>query len=141
MRFYLASNFRSQARLIEARRQLVVLGHESTATWLDESEDANRRMLGDPVAARRYALRDIRDITRADGFLLDTLQRGRRGGRHVELGIALAQEKQIIWRIGPALNLFHELTHRAFPSWDDAMEALAVMTLESAELEMSASQG
>jgi nucleoside 2-deoxyribosyltransferase len=81
-----------------------------TSRWLNETEPLNSDM-GDH-SDEFYTLTatiDLEDVNDADCvvfFSEDPLEAFKRGGRHVEFGFALAQNKPI-YVIGPKENVFH----------------------------------
>lgn len=110
MKFYIAARYGRKAEAKALALKLQELGHGITSTWIDQAED---EMLYDqgPDAAARFAQKDLNEISSADGLIAlseteDSVYG--RGGRHVELGYALAAGCRIIV-IGPRENLFHYL--------------------------------
>lgn len=127
---YLAAPYSSKEEIRRYAAQLNTLGLEVTAQWLDEPHAATIPFTSrDPEELREFARRDVDDIARADAFVffsLDPEQPTKRGGRHVELGIALAMKKRIIV-VGPRENIFHFLPEiEVAPTWDQAIERLRV---------------
>lgn len=111
MKIYIAGGyfkkdyFKEVANCLEAE-----FGVEITSSWLNEQWPPNTTL--DQVEdseLRSFAVQDCADIQRADVFMLfssDPKVPTVRGGRHVEMGIALALGKAI-WVIGPKENVFH----------------------------------
>jgi hypothetical protein len=97
----------------EAATYLRSFGIEVTSTWLTETGDPNGSMKDTPEDfCKMVARQDVEDILRADDFVIftvDTDTPTRRGGRHVETGIALASGKRAIV-CGPRENVFHFLS-------------------------------
>ncbi len=111
-RVYLAARYVRRDEMVGHARELTVMGYEVTSRWINGSHE-----LGDhPAAAERarLALEDYGDLERADIVLCFTeeprarLEQPGRGGRHVEMGIALALGKRVVL-IGPRENVFHHL--------------------------------
>lgn len=78
---------------------------------------------------QKFAQDDFRDVLMCELLIAFTeLPRSapNRGGRHVELGIALGQMKQV-WIVGPRENIFCWLEDvRQFDTWEQCLEALPV---------------
>lgn len=128
---YIAGMFDAQARLRIERDRIHALGVGNVISlWLDE--EAAAPAIGavatstiTPEQAKRYAERDMWEITTADLMILDTFDDNLRGGREVEFGIALSEGFKT-WVVGPKRNVFHELG-RHFGSWADVLEELALL--------------
>jgi len=108
-KYYLAARYSRREELLRYARQLEELGHEVTSRWIrgdhempeigdadstDEAfnaiTDAQRAEIG-----RSFALDDLDDLMNAECLIAFTETPGKakgrgRGGRHVELGFALA---------------------------------------------------
>ncbi len=104
-------------RIHDARRVATILsqhGVSITASWLKGPD--SEPSLTDPEL-RKCALDDLHDIARSNLFFIFLSEPPDnpfgRGGRHVELGYALALGKTCIG-IGPKENIFHHLGHLAF---------------------------
>ena len=133
MKIYLASRYSRREELCVYRAALQAIGHEVTSRWLNGAHqiapdgsplNAEREKQFEDMSDRSGAeLRqaclqeDMADVEAADLLIAFTEQPradgGSRGGRHVELGLALALGKQIIV-VGPRENLFcwHESIKR-----------------------------
>lgn len=98
MRIYVAAPFPDRDRAREVRDTLVEDGHSVTARWLDMEHT-------DYGTEARFATMDVADVEKAD-LLLVLGGPGSRGGKHTELGIALAHRKPVIV-IGEAEQVFH----------------------------------
>lgn len=109
---YLAAMYSLREQIKEHAALLKREGFSVTSTWLRERKDPKTN-IGD-CSDRflcEHAVIDIRDIRRADVFVIFTVEPTTptlRGGRHVETGIALALDKQVIV-CGPRENIFHFL--------------------------------
>ncbi len=134
LRLYVAGWFGAKDRLRDIRNTIHDLGvGKVVGTWLEEevaapSDPALAVGAGSPLTAeqaREYAMRDVLEIVEeSDILILDTIDVNPRGGREVEFGIALASGLAL-WVVGPRRNVFHYLAHRVFPTWAEALEALA----------------
>lgn len=133
MKIYLASRYSRREELCVYRAALQAIGHIITSRWLNGAHqiapdgsplNAEREKqfedMSDPRGAalrQAFLQEDMADVECADLLIAFTEQPradgGSRGGRHVELGLALAWEKQIIV-VGPRENLFcwHESIKR-----------------------------
>jgi len=94
-------------------RNLMALGHVVTSRWIWGNHRAYDSAIGTGAITdieRTIAFNDITDLRQADcviGFS-EALRTPTRGGRHVELGLALAWQKRIIV-VGGYEHVFHTL--------------------------------
>lgn len=117
MIIYLASRYSRRLELCGYRDALRAMGHEVTSRWLDgghQIDDAGvpigdggeRLVEGDggddseraAELRERFAREDIEDLVRAEALIAFTeppRSSASRGGRHVELGIALGRNVAI----------------------------------------------
>lgn len=117
---YLSARFERRDELNGYRSELEAAGVEVTSRWLTDPTPE----LTDE-AWRLLATKDVEDIHRASGLILFADGRPGGGGRHVEFGIALGLEKQMIV-IGEPENLFHSLqAAQIVATWEDAFKAIA----------------
>ncbi len=107
MRIYLIARKGRQAELCRRADELEAAGHEITSAWVrgDDKDD------GDCTTAELLdrAAQNLDDIDRCDCCLAFGEPPGSpydRGGRHVELGYALAQRKRCLV-VGYLENVFH----------------------------------
>jgi hypothetical protein len=156
MRIYLAARYSRRLELCGYREQLQKAGHKVGSVWLDgehqisdtgepigESGEALVEGLrpGErlspvdqseraAVLRQKFAKDDFRDVVMCDmliGFTEPPRSSASRGGRHVELGIALGLMKRV-WIVGPRENLFCWLEDvRQFDSWEPCLESLRSM--------------
>jgi len=128
MKIYLAAQYSWRKVVKGYAKQLESLGHEVTATWLQERKglgtelsDLSNRFL------REHAKADYNDIVRADCVVLFSVgptELTKRGGRHVEFGLGYALGKQMIV-CGPKENIFHYLDDVVcFNNFEDLFKAL-----------------
>jgi nucleoside 2-deoxyribosyltransferase len=120
---YLAAGYDQQERMrgyrkiLEDRREIII-----TSRWIDVKESnpmQEEAIAADKEGAANYCRVDLDDIDRADIFIMFTDSPSTSGGRHTELGYALAREKVIIV-VGPRENIFQAgeaVIH--FATWDD----------------------
>lgn len=93
------------------REKLTGLGFNVQASWLDEPDIKDDGVHMAPLTPEQHnemAIRDIAEVKACDVFVT-VLENGTgltRGGRHVELGAALALDKPVI-TIGNPENTFH----------------------------------
>lgn len=131
---YLASRYARRPELLEKSGQLRKMGISVTSRWLrgdyelpnvPEQDPQTREMSMD---TQPLAIEDMEDIRRADIVVVFTEQPltiPSHGGRHVELGIALASRKRIII-VGPRENVFCTLEQvETCPDWQSALSILA----------------
>ena len=120
MRVYIASFFDTRARLYPIRAMLREMGYVVTSTWLDETPSVAEEDMVSYFAS--CAQRDWEDLRSSDLLIIDTSDETPRGGREVELGLALAWRKKV-FRVGPPRNVFHYFL-RGFKTWDDMLAYL-----------------
>lgn len=123
LKVYLSGRFGRKAELADARDELVALGFESTARWLD----------GEPPDMEAIAHMDEDDVEACDVFVTfsdapvehSPHAFASRGGRHVEFGMARRAGKLMIV-VGPREPVFHHLRGvRVFATWECARAWLA----------------
>lgn len=152
MRIYLASRYSRREELCGYRTQLESIGHTVTARWLNGLHQINDA--GVPVAddgmtklvrdedestevkvismRAKFAREDYDDVMSAD-MLIAFTEKPRseltRGGRHVELGVAIGAGKIVIV-VGPRENIFCWMdTVLHFDNWSDCYNVLATSRL------------
>jgi hypothetical protein len=116
---YLSASTARASELRDHAETLQELGMEVTSRWpwrLGELERA------------QTAARDLADLARADTLVAFTqgLERSHqgRGGRHVELGVALGRQMDILL-VGAREHVFHHHDSvRTFDDWPSALRAL-----------------
>lgn len=117
-RYYTAARFSRLDEMLGVRDVLTALGHTVTSRWIDGGHQAEP---GDTDAMRRFAREDFADIERCDVLLAFTETprepHTNRGGRHVELGIALARPHILTVVVGPLENAFTTLADEHYPDW------------------------
>lgn len=148
---YLAARYSRRLELCGYRGQLTQVGFEVPARWLNGSHqlDSEGRPLGDDGERlfedgsadadhyrAKFAQDDYDDVSSA-GLLVAFTEEPRsgnsRGGRHVELGIALALRKRVIV-VGPRENVFCWLPQvERFADWHAAFVALSGEQLTAGE--------
>lgn len=116
---YIAAPYELREEAQAAMHALTARGHHVTSQWLrihDTLTDAHAR-------------KDLRDIHAATVLLVlnpEPFRQAGTGGRHVELGYALAHGKRIIV-VGPRTNIFHYLYEvEQSDTLDDALDRLEV---------------
>jgi hypothetical protein len=133
--FYLAARYTRRLELCGYRSDLAMLGHQVPARWLNGSHQLDNEgrplgetgelmfEIGDPAADRhrqKFAQDDYDDVVAADRLIAFTEQPrsgNSRGGRHVELGIALGRGIPVTV-IGPRENVFCWLPQvRHYDTW------------------------
>lgn len=122
-RIYLAARYSRANELRGYADQLRALGETITSRWLygDYPTDENGRSLEADMETRgRVAKEDMHDVLSANIVICFTEEprSGGRGGRHVEMGVALGSQRTCIV-IGPRENVF--CCHPAvdyFETWD-----------------------
>ena len=132
MRIYVAGPYQHKIYISSCAEDLRKIGIEVTSSWLEENHAPNTQLseLSDAVNTR-YALADLRDIDRADAFVLFTVAANLppipRAGRHVEFGYALAHGLPIYVVGKERENIFHYLPGkvRHFDTWNELVDFFA----------------
>lgn len=142
-RIYLAARYSRRLELCGYRRALELHGILVTSTWLngehqiddgghpigETGADLVERGGGDRAAELRqhFAVEDLRDVRRSDALVAFTetpRSTSSRGGRHVELGVALGRGIPVIV-VGPRENVFCWLEKiEQFDEWGPAFARL-----------------
>ena len=118
LKIYLAASWSRREEMRDVRVKLEGEGHVVTSRWLDEKE-------GEPKAVAARA--DLDDIDASDVLLAFTENADvgyQTGGRHVELGYALAKRIPVIL-VGLRENVFHHLGH--IPVADSVKDVLRLL--------------
>lgn len=110
MKVYLCARYSRHPEMQQHRAAIEAAGHQVTSRWHNGSHE-----IGDVATDEdrcRLAVEDLQDLQAADcvfAFTEGETSAGRgRGGRHVEVGFALAAAILVIL-IGPRENVFHYL--------------------------------
>lgn len=128
MRIYLAGRYGRRQELAGCAARLRGLGHVVTSRWLE----GNHEMLDespDHEAHRQFALDDRDDLRSATTLVAFTESPGHipnraRGGRHVELGMALERHMRV-FVVGHRENVFCHLPEvTVFADFDAFMRHL-----------------
>lgn len=128
MKIYLAAQYSQKDLLKTYAQELRDQGITVTSRWLEEPHSANVTM--DQIDFDRleyYADMDFEDVGAADlliFFAQDPNVAVKRGGRHVEFGMAMALGKPIVV-VGPRENIFHYrigVIHKA--DWESAKKLI-----------------
>lgn len=150
MKIYLTSRYGRRLELCVYRKLLEDRGHEVTSTWLNgehqisdggtpigetgealiegsEGDDGEATELA-AILRQTFALEDLNDVCRSDlliAFTEPPRSTASRGGRHVELGIAIGTSTPVIV-VGYRENIFCWLPQVTFcESFEDAIHELA----------------
>lgn len=119
MKIYLAARYSRRDEMRKIAATLVEYGHQITSCWITTTwgEPERKAMWGGstdanlpapPEHREEYAVKDLDDVMDADCVInfTEAPGAGGRGGRHVEMGVALATRKRTIV-IGFRENIFH----------------------------------
>lgn len=134
IKFYLASRFGRRDELNGYAQDLRRKGYEVTSRWLTQHQKIDIQAPGAKYSfddRRLFAMHDYEDVLRADRLIAFTedpadldATGGRRGGRHVELGLALAKGKHV-YVVGHYENVFCHLPQvMFFDHFDDLWRTL-----------------
>lgn len=130
MIIYLAGRYSRREELCAYKRQLVSLGHTVSSRWLNGNHQIDDEGLSVEAKAEertRFALEDWFDLLAAEcciAFTEPPRGTSSRGGRHVELGAALALE-QIVYVVGHRENVFCCLPQVRFhEEWESCLGAI-----------------
>jgi len=146
MRIYLAARYSRRDELCEHRRSIESLGHTVTSRWLNglhqisdagqpigdsgeslvEDDDESTHVKAASLRSK-FALDDFQDVMTCElliAFTEPPRSSASRGGRHVELGLALGTMKRV-WVIGYRENIFCWMEDVVFfETIEDAINAL-----------------
>jgi hypothetical protein len=136
-RIYTAARYDRREEICGYAGELRAMGYEVECRWLLGShqlhpgaslvDQEHHPSDGITMEAAAFALDDYEDLRASDTILLfseppETYSK--RGGRHVEFGMALAWGKECIV-IGPRENVFHCLSWvKRYPDWEKFKETL-----------------
>lgn len=126
-RVYLAARFARQPELRCIAEELRAAGAQVTSRWLFNARALEQFELNGGHRGTELALMDFDDLKASDiciAFTEDAPGPSGRGGRHAELGIALALDMRVVL-VGPREHVFHCLpTVEHYTSWDEARRVL-----------------
>lgn len=117
MRVYLQAKYGRRAFMREVAEYLRGGGHEVTSTWVTDTSlpDEEVRITPELLTAtlEKWAVQNVRDLMRSDTVFAFTERASarpdtKRGGRHVEFGMAWMLKKKCVV-IGIRENVFHHL--------------------------------
>ncbi len=118
-KIYLANMYSKRLETAEYAEQLTKVGHMVTAQWLTGKEETQPK--------RENAIMDFDDVKRCDLLICFTQPYGSKnkgGGRHTELGLALAWGIET-WIVGEREQIFHWHPEvKQFDSWFEAVDEL-----------------
>lgn len=133
MRVYLAARYSRREELCGYRTQLEACGHTVTSRWLNGNHQIDDRGLSVEAKANereRFACEDRDDVYAANvliAFTEEPRSSNSRGGRHVELGMAIGSRKMAVLVVGPRENVFCCLPEvTVFPAFGEALNFLGV---------------
>ena len=115
MKIYLAGRYGRRVELLKYAAALNASWHGVTSRWLRGAHEAKDATLTEAEAAG-WAKYDLEDIDTADAVIAFTEAPDNphgRGGRHVELGYAIAKDKRILV-VGHRENIFCNLPEVLF---------------------------
>jgi hypothetical protein len=115
MKVYLAARYSRHPEMQHVAQALIAQGYEVTSRWIwGEHQSLDEHLLHPEVRSdsQRFAQEDIADLHAAECFIgfSEALRLPSRGGRHVELGMALALGKRVCV-VGGLEHVFHALPH------------------------------
>ena len=115
MKIYLAARYSRHPEMQHIAHALMVQGHDVTSRWIWGAHQTLDESLLHPEVrsdSQRFAQEDIADLEAAECFIgfSEAIRQPSRGGRHVELGMALALGKRICV-VGGLEHVFHTLAH------------------------------
>ena len=125
MKIYIAASFTSRDRIRPLADKLWQSGYEIVSTWINETKRPSEMDM--TLFHRKLAIKDLAEVKSADLLIVDTLDSRSGGGKSVEFGFALGKfQTTLIYRVGPATNVFHQLVDGAFDNWDQLIDYLEV---------------
>lgn len=138
MKFYLTARYSRREELCEYRKQLEAMGHSVTSRWLDgwhQIGDSGVSAEQSVALHTEFAKENLSDLKDADILLAFTEQPRTvltRGGRHVDLGIALGSDMPVIV-VGPRENIHYWSENcEVVGTWDQAKAVIESPWLKTA---------
>ena len=126
MKIYLASNYSHRLELVGHATELAQLGVVVCSSWLHTNwqDDGSSSSAAPEEKCAEWAMRDMKDVFSCDVLVQFTSGERSRGGKHVELGMALALNKRVLV-VGLPEHIFHRLPMiEQFGDWPTALERL-----------------
>lgn len=132
MKFYLAAQYERHPEMREIRTRLRDHGHVVTSRWIDQHNGSAPDAAGtlqlnqSPAHYTVFANKDLFDLDVADAMIFFSSGNGSkgRGGRHLELGYALALGKPVYF-VGQRENVFHTLPQlQVYSDFEGLLNAL-----------------
>lgn len=124
---YLAASCSRKEDMRGVRIFLSEFGYEVTSRWIDSEKPgmSAEDIRNDPDMATTGASLDMMDIVMSDIFVLFTDEPSTTGGRHVELGLAIATSKHIVV-VGELENIFQSglMQFRTFPEFTEYVRGI-----------------
>lgn len=114
--YYLSSSFNNKDEMKRIAEELKKKDVNVISTWINGGPDYHRMVEGDVQHNNALGDEDISQIEDCDVFVAFTTNAGGKGGRHFELGYAIAVSKHrntrgpatpAIILVGPRENVFH----------------------------------
>lgn len=125
MKIYLAARYARREELCRYADDLKKKGHEVQARWLSGNHEMSESVVGETMFKMQHCKEDMEDVQACDTLIAFTeypnamVSGAGRGGRHVELGLALAWGKTV-FVVGPRENIFcYAPNVMAFKNWYD----------------------
>lgn len=130
LRIYLAARYSRWHELADYAQQLKTCGFIVTSRWLEGRSPISSDGLSEEATLEQrawFAEQDWNDLMAADtciSFTEPSRSSNTRGGRHVELGAALAAGKRVIV-VGHRENVFHCLPQvEFFRTWQECSQTI-----------------
>lgn len=119
MKIYTAATFSEQKRIRGHKEHLIELGHQITASWLEEPPIKPEGMT-EEIFERKMAMKDLQEVAQADCLILDVENPSKTAGKMIETGFALAKHK-LVYVVGtpPPHSIFLTLADRHFKDWPE----------------------
>jgi nucleoside 2-deoxyribosyltransferase len=123
MKIYIASRFIDRNRLRGWAAKIWEMGHEVTASWLNEV--ARVPGMSHDEFWRKLAMKDLQEISSSDLLIRDVHTISHTGGADTEYGFAMARHQHcMVWLVGPKRNVFHMLADKHFKTWNECLKEL-----------------
>lgn len=137
-RFFLSAPYRRRLEMVRYAEDLKALGQEVCSRWIDGNREAIQpRLVHDPAlkAIRNVIIgENLGDLGEAHALIhFSDAEPDPRGTRHVEMGIAIGMELDIIL-IGPPENVFHQAPFVSqFADWHEFIENVRAVSIRGKE--------
>jgi nucleoside 2-deoxyribosyltransferase len=129
MKIYLAAAFAQKDEVAQRAAEVVALGHSITHDWFNDPPlPGNGIDVTTKEECKRRARADLHGISKAN-LIVVLAGLSYTGGKHVEVGYAMATGKRIAL-VGKPENVFHWLIGEQYDTWEQFVAELRAQASE-----------